>query len=75
MCVSCFRTFVSVSWNHDVGLYGQTIFDFPPTFPVEKDALIKKHYTAVLPVGALTATTSLFGVSMFLFEMNSDATE
>lgn len=38
--VSCLRTYVSVSWNHVVDLYGQTILDFPPTFPVKKDALI-----------------------------------
>ncbi|NP_001395803.1 spermatogenesis associated multipass transmembrane protein 3 [Rattus norvegicus] len=71
LCISSLCTFVSVSWNHIVDLYGQTTLDFPPSFPVKKDALIKKHYTAAFPIGVLTATMSLFGVIMFLFEMSS----
>ncbi|XP_031230717.1 uncharacterized protein LOC116093431 [Mastomys coucha] len=71
LCISSLCTFVSVSWNHVVDLYGQTTLDFPPNFPVKKDTLTKKHYTATFPIGVLTATMSLFGVIIFLFEMNS----
>ena len=71
LCVSSVFTFVSVSWNHVVDHYGQTTLDFPPDFPVKKEALISKHYTAVFPIGVLIATMSLFGVMFFLFEINS----
>ena len=71
LCVSSVFTFVSVSWNHIVDHYGQTTLDFPPDFPVKKEALISKHYTAVFPIGVLIATMSLFGVMFFLFEINS----
>ena len=71
LCVSSVFTFVSVSWNHVVDHYGQTTLDFPPDFPVKKEALISKHYTAVFPIGVLIATMSLFGVTFFLFEINS----
>ncbi|KAL1765543.1 putative protein LOC101995276, partial [Sigmodon hispidus] len=69
--VSSLFTFGSVSWNHFVDHYGQTILDFPPNFPVKKEALIRKHYTTVFPVGVLTATMSLFGVIFFVSEINS----
>lgn len=69
--VSSIFTFVSVSWNHFVDHYGQTTLDFPPDFPVKKEALISKHYTAVFPVGVLMTTISLIGVISFLSEMNS----
>lgn len=72
--VSSLSAFVSVSWNHVVNLYDQTILDFPPNFPFKKDALINKHYTAMFSVGILTATVSLvsfLGVIMFLFQMSS----
>ncbi|XP_034342252.1 uncharacterized protein LOC117695473 [Arvicanthis niloticus] len=68
--VSSFFTFVAVSWNHIVDLYGQTTLDFPPDFPVKKEALRSKHVTAVFPVGVLTTTMSLFGVIMFLSEIS-----
>ncbi|XP_049976962.1 uncharacterized protein, partial [Alexandromys fortis] len=71
LCVSSIFTLVSVSWNHFVDHYGQTTLDFPPDFPVKKEALISKHYTVVFPVGVLIATMSLFGVTFFLFEINS----
>ncbi|XP_041495885.1 uncharacterized protein LOC121439455 [Microtus oregoni] len=71
LCVSSIFTFVSVSWNHFVDHYGQTTLDFPPDFPVKKEALISKHYTVVFPIGVLIATMSLFGVTFFLFEINS----
>ncbi|XP_057616770.1 uncharacterized protein LOC130868637 [Chionomys nivalis] len=69
--VSSIFTFVSVSWNHFVDHYGQTTLDFPPDFPVKKEALINKHYTAVFPVGGLMATISLIGVIFFLSEIKS----
>ncbi|KAL1765441.1 putative protein LOC101995276, partial [Sigmodon hispidus] len=68
--VSSLFTFVSVTWNHFVDLYGQTTLEFPPDFPVKKEALISKQFTAIFPLGALTATISLFGVTMFLFEIS-----
>ncbi|XP_049988630.1 uncharacterized protein, partial [Alexandromys fortis] len=69
--VSSIFTLVSVSWNHFVDHYGQTTLDFPPDFPVKKEAVISKHYTAVFPVGVLMTTISLTGVIFFLSEMNS----
>ncbi|XP_075813115.1 uncharacterized protein LOC142840518 [Microtus pennsylvanicus] len=71
LCVSSIFTFVSVSWNHLVDHYGQTTLDFPPDFPVKKEALISKHYTVVFPIGVLIATMSLFGAIFFLFEIKS----
>ena len=71
LCISSFFTFVSVSWNHFVDHYGQTTLDFPPDFPVKKEALINKLYTAVFPVGVLVAAMSLFGIIVFLSEINS----
>ncbi|XP_041502211.1 uncharacterized protein LOC121444469 [Microtus oregoni] len=71
LCVSSIFTFVSVSWNHFVDHYGQTTLDFPPDFPVKKEALISKHCTALFPVGVLMTTISLIGVIFFLSEMNS----
>ncbi|XP_034341009.1 uncharacterized protein LOC117694286 [Arvicanthis niloticus] len=68
---SSFCTIISVTWNHIVDLYGKAILDFPPTFPVKKEALIIKHGTHVFPIGILTTTLSLFGVIMFLFEIRS----
>ncbi|XP_034340645.1 uncharacterized protein LOC117694065 [Arvicanthis niloticus] len=64
-------TIISVTWNHVVEFYGETILDFPPTFPVKKEALIRKYSTHVFPLGLLTTTLSLFGVIMFLFEISS----
>ncbi|XP_003507598.1 uncharacterized protein LOC100775072 [Cricetulus griseus] len=71
LCVSSLFTFVSVSWNHFADHYDQTILKFPPEFPVKKEALIRKHYTAVFPLAVLTATMSLFGVIIFLSEISS----
>ncbi|XP_021010242.1 uncharacterized protein LOC110288154 [Mus caroli] len=68
--ISSLFIFVAVSWNHMVDLYGQTTLDFPPKFPVQKEALKNKHVTAVFPVGILTATMSLFGGIMFLSEIS-----
>ncbi|KAL6089387.1 hypothetical protein STEG23_029386, partial [Scotinomys teguina] len=62
-------TILSVTWNQAEDLYGETTLDFPPTFPVKKEALIKKHHTHVFPMGMLTATLSLLGMIMFLFEI------
>ncbi|XP_028638692.1 uncharacterized protein LOC114634197 [Grammomys surdaster] len=71
LILSSLCTIISVTWNHVVDLYGKTTLDFPPTFPVKKDALIKKYSTHVFPMGLLTITLSLFGVIMFLFEIRS----
>ncbi|ERE65290.1 hypothetical protein H671_xg20361, partial [Cricetulus griseus] len=71
LCVSSLYTLVSVSWNHFVDHYGHTTFDFPPNFPVKKEALIKKHYTAVFPIGLLTTAMSYFGMCFFLTERRS----
>ncbi|XP_008771364.1 uncharacterized protein Samt2l2 [Rattus norvegicus] len=71
LIISSLCTIISVTWNHVVDLYGKTTLDFPPNFPVKKEALIKKHSTYVFPIGLLTTTLSLFGVIMFLFEIKS----
>ncbi|XP_028639177.1 uncharacterized protein LOC114634721 [Grammomys surdaster] len=71
LITSSICTIISVTWNHVVDLYGKTTLDFPPTFPVKKEALIVKHSTHVFPIGILTTTLSLFGVIMFLFEIRS----
>ncbi|XP_021009623.1 uncharacterized protein LOC110287307 [Mus caroli] len=71
LSISSLCTFISVSWNHVVDLYGQTTLDFPRSFPVKKEDLKMKHYTAAFPIGVLTATMSLFGVIIFLFQMSS----
>ncbi|KAL6089393.1 hypothetical protein STEG23_029392 [Scotinomys teguina] len=69
--VSSIFTFVAVTLNHLVDIYGQTTLDFPPDFPVKKEDVIKKHCTNVFPIGVLIATLSLFGVIIFLYEMIS----
>uniref|UniRef100_A0A8C6MP74 Uncharacterized protein n=1 Tax=Mus spicilegus TaxID=10103 RepID=A0A8C6MP74_MUSSI len=71
LILSSLCTIISVTWNHVVDLYGNTTLDFPPTFPVKKEALIKKHSTHVFPMGLITTTLSLFGVIMFLYEIRS----
>ncbi|XP_028719107.2 uncharacterized protein LOC114688747 [Peromyscus leucopus] len=71
LLLSSLCTALSVTWNHVVDLYGKTTLDFPPTFPVRKEDLIKKHHTHVFPIGILTATLSLFAMIMFLFEIRS----
>ena len=71
LILSSLCTIISVTWNHVVDLYGNTTLDFPPNFPVKKDALIKKHSTHVFPMGLITTTLSLFGVIMFLYEIRS----
>ncbi|XP_034342182.1 uncharacterized protein LOC117695418 [Arvicanthis niloticus] len=70
LSVSSVFTFVSVTWNHMVDLYGQTTLDFPSDFPVKKEDLRSKHLTAAFPVGLLISTMSLLGVLMFLSEIN-----
>ncbi|XP_006256874.1 uncharacterized protein Samt1 [Rattus norvegicus] len=69
LCVSSMFTFVSVTWNHMVDIYGQTTLEFPPDFPVKKEILRSKHLTAVFPIGLLIATMSFFGVFMFVSEI------
>ncbi|XP_021045095.1 uncharacterized protein LOC110315357 [Mus pahari] len=71
LILSSLCTIISVTWNHVVDLYGETTLDFPPTFPVKKEALIKKHSTHVFPMGLVTTTLSLLGVIMFLYEIRS----
>lgn len=71
LIISSLCTIISVTWNHVVDLYGKSTLDFPPTFPVKKEALIKKHSTPVFPIGLLTTTLSLIGVIMFLIEIRS----
>uniref|UniRef100_A0A8C6G6H1 Uncharacterized protein n=1 Tax=Mus spicilegus TaxID=10103 RepID=A0A8C6G6H1_MUSSI len=62
-------TYVSLTWNHMVDLYGQTTLDFPPDFPVKKEALRSKHLRAVLPVRLLISTMSLLGVIIRVSEI------
>jgi hypothetical protein len=67
LCSAC--TVVAVSWNHAVDFYVETTLDFPGTFPVKKEALTKKHFSYVLPLGVLTAIFSLFGATIFINKM------
>ncbi|KAL1766826.1 hypothetical protein HispidOSU_023608 [Sigmodon hispidus] len=69
--VTSIFTFIAVSFNYLVDIYGQTTPDFPPYIPVKKEDIIKKHHTAVLPIGLLTSNMSLFGVIIFFYEMSS----
>ncbi|OBS66065.1 hypothetical protein A6R68_05397, partial [Neotoma lepida] len=69
-CGSSLFIFVSVSWNHFVDHYGQTTLDFPPYFPVNKEALISKYCTVVFPLGVLTAAISFFGAVIFLSKIS-----
>ncbi|XP_028713526.1 uncharacterized protein LOC114683394 [Peromyscus leucopus] len=71
LLLSSLCTTLSVTWNQAEDLHGETTLDFPPTFPVRKEDLIKKHHTHVFPIGVLTATLSLFAMIMFLFEIRS----
>ncbi|XP_006997512.1 uncharacterized protein LOC102915149 [Peromyscus maniculatus bairdii] len=71
LCISSLFTLVSVSWNHFADHYGQTALDFPPNFPVRKEALINKQFTAVFPTAVLTTTMSLFGVIFIFSEISS----
>ncbi|KAL1766625.1 rCG64250, partial [Sigmodon hispidus] len=71
LVISSVCTFISVTWNHLVDIYGTTTFDFPHTFPVRKEALIKKHCTHVFPIGIVTTVLSLFAAIMFLIEIKS----
>ncbi|XP_006256883.1 uncharacterized protein Samt2l3 [Rattus norvegicus] len=71
LIISSLCTIISVTWNHVVDLYGKSTLDFPPTFPVKKEALIKKHNTPVFPIGLLTTTLSLLGVFTFLIEIRA----
>lgn len=71
LILSSICTVLSVTWNHVVDLYGETTLDFPPTFPVKKADLIKKHHTHVFPIGIMTAILSLLGMIMFLLEIRS----
>lgn len=71
LVLSSLCTIISVTGNHVVDLYGNTTLDFPHSFPVNKLDLVKKHRTPVVPLGVLTATLSLLGVIMFLFEVRS----
>ncbi|XP_050997152.1 uncharacterized protein LOC127184805 [Acomys russatus] len=71
LVLSSLCTIISVTLNHIVDLYGKTTLDFPHTFPVNKVDLIKKHRTLMVPLGFLTATLSLLGVIMLLFEIRS----
>ncbi|EGV95061.1 hypothetical protein I79_015252 [Cricetulus griseus] len=64
-------TVLSVTWNHVVDLYGETTLDFPPNFPVRKEALIKKHHTHVFPIGIMATILSLVSVVMILIEIRS----
>ncbi|XP_021485157.1 uncharacterized protein LOC110543030 [Meriones unguiculatus] len=71
LVLSSLCTIISVTWNHVVDLYGKTTLDFPPTFPVRKAALIRKHTTHMISVGILTIALSLLRVIMFLFNIRS----
>jgi uncharacterized membrane protein YozB (DUF420 family) len=58
-----------VSWNHVVDLYGESILDFLPMFPVGKDALVRKQKTHVFALGMLTVVLSVISIIMLLYGM------
>ena len=50
-------------------MYGESTFDFPLTFQVGKDDLIRKQRTHVFPLGMLTAVLSVISIIALLHEM------
>ncbi|XP_010616010.1 uncharacterized protein LOC104857662 [Fukomys damarensis] len=62
---------LAVSWNYAMDMYGHSTLDFPGEFAVDKEAVTKKHFSYVFPLGIVTATLSLlsgilsFGVLSF----------
>nr|XP_045011954.1 uncharacterized protein LOC123462756 [Jaculus jaculus] len=60
---------IAVSWNEIMESYGQSSFDFPPYFPVKRDALLKKYSTHVFPGGILVCTLSTFAIIMYRCEI------
>ncbi|XP_023595245.1 uncharacterized protein LOC111822153, partial [Trichechus manatus latirostris] len=58
----------AVIWNFYADFSGNTTFDFPPSFPVKKEALIGKRWSYVLPLGITTASMSVISALSFLFE-------
>ncbi|XP_042782766.1 uncharacterized protein LOC122212857 [Panthera leo] len=62
---SCSCTAITVSWNFAVDFYGQTTLDFPLSFPIGKEMLIRKRFSYVFPLGITTATLSLISAAMF----------
>nr|AGS47775.1 TETY2 transcript 1 [Canis lupus familiaris] len=68
MAYGCSCTAVTVSWNFAVDFYGQTTLDFPLSFPIGKEMLIRKHLSYVFPLGLTTATLSLISATMFFCE-------
>lgn len=61
---SCSCTAVTASWNFAVDFYGQTTLDFPLSFPIGKEMLIRKRFSYVFPLGITTATLSLISAAM-----------
>ncbi|XP_021545880.2 uncharacterized protein LOC110580198 [Neomonachus schauinslandi] len=68
LVISSSCTTITVSWNFAVDFYGQTTLDFPLSFPIGKEILIRKHFSYVFPLGLTTATVSLISAAMFFCE-------
>ncbi|XP_004401203.1 PREDICTED: uncharacterized protein LOC101364394 [Odobenus rosmarus divergens] len=64
-------TMITVSWNFTADFYGQTTLDFPLSFPIGKEMLIRKRFSYVFPLGLITATLSLISAAMFFCEIFS----
>lgn len=62
-------TVLAVSWNLVVDIYGESTLDFPLTFPVRKEDLIRKYVTCVFPLGMLAAVLSIISIIMLFYEM------
>uniref|UniRef100_G3U4X6 Uncharacterized protein n=1 Tax=Loxodonta africana TaxID=9785 RepID=G3U4X6_LOXAF len=61
-------TLSAVIWNFSADFSGETTFDFPESFPVKKEALIRERGSYVLPLAITTTFLSVISAFSFLFE-------
>uniref|UniRef100_G3U4Z5 Uncharacterized protein n=1 Tax=Loxodonta africana TaxID=9785 RepID=G3U4Z5_LOXAF len=61
-------TLSAVIWNFSADFSGETTFDFPESFPIKKEALIREEGSYILPLGIITAAMSFVSALSFLFE-------
>ncbi|XP_005406604.1 PREDICTED: uncharacterized protein LOC102020138 [Chinchilla lanigera] len=55
---------LAVSWNYAMDISGQSTLDFPLSFSVDKEDVIKKHLSHVFPLGMVTAALSLLNSTL-----------
>ncbi|KAI5146867.1 Mitochondrial-Processing Peptidase Subunit Beta [Manis pentadactyla] len=66
--LSSISDITAVTMNFYVDFYGQTTLDFPPSFPVKKEMLVRKRFTYVFPLGITTAVLSLISATLFFYD-------